>query len=410
MRKLVALAAGVVAVILIVAEAAMQPSLEDRFVLSSMFGLAFLVTLVAGWALLRLTRRLGSLRTAVLMIPLGAVGVAAVTIGAAAVTMFLSAHDLRLTLVALALGVGLGTSLALTVTRPLADDLERLSGTARQVTRGNLAARTGVDRPDEVGAVAGAMDRMIEELEALEVERQRNETSRRSFLTAISHDLRTPLTSLQAAVESLQDGVAPDPQRYLRSMARDLQTLRGLVDDLFMLTTIEAGDLDLHPVRVDAVELVEEILEAMRPLGESRNVRLVLDTRGPVPLEADPRAVARVVRNLVDNAVRHTPTSTEVRVTVNSDQGAVQVRVRDRGPGFPDDFRKAAWEDAARADVSRSRDGARAGLGLTIARGLVEAHRGRIWIEDGEGGEVVFRLPAEWPAVEGTGPPRRDGR
>lgn len=396
MRKLIALAAVLLAVILLVTEAAMQPTPRDRLVLSAVFGLAFSLTVLTGWALLRVNRGLRTLRTAVLMIPLGAVGVAAVTIAGAAMTMFLSAHDLRLTLVALGLGVGLGTSLALTVSRPLAEDLEQLAQTVRRVAVGEMTVRTGVERPDEVGEVARALDGMIERLARLESRRRQDEDSRRAFLTAVSHDLRTPLTSLQAAVEALQDDVAPDPERYLRSMASDLQTLRGLVDDLFMLTRIEVGDLDLRPVQVDAAELVDEILDAMRPLGESRNVRLILDTKGPAPLEADPRAVARVVRNLVDNAIRHTFPDTEVRVTVESDLEGVLVKVRDRGPGFPLEFRERAWEDAVRADASRPRNGARAGLGLTIARGLVEVHRGQIWIAEGEGGEVAFRLPGSW--------------
>lgn len=401
MRRLIALAAVLLAVILLVTEAAMQPSARDRLILFSVFGLAFVSTLVTGWALLRLARRLRSLQTVALLIPLGAVGMAAITIGGAAMTMFLSAHDLRLTLLALGLGVGLGVSLAVIVSRPLAEDLERLAGTVRRVGDGDMTARTGVDRPDEVGEVARALDEMIEELASLESRRRRDEASRRAFLTAVSHDLRTPLTSLQAAVEALQDGVAPDPERYLRSMARDLQTLRGLVDDLFMLTRIEVGDLELNPVQVDAAELVDEVLDAMRPLGESRNVRLILDAGGPAPLEADPRAVARVVRNLVDNAIRHTAPDTEVRVTVEPERAGVLVRVRDRGAGFPPEFRQRAWEDAVRADASRPRDGARAGVGLTIARGLVEMHRGEIWIAEGEGGEVAFRLPASWASPDG---------
>lgn len=409
MRKLIALAAVMVALFLLATEAAMQPSPRDRLILFSIFGLAFVSTLVTGWALLRLSRRFRSLQPVALLIPLGAVGVAAITIGGAALGMFLSAHDLRLTLLALGLGVGLGVSLALTVSRPLVEDLRRLAVTVRRVAAGEMTARTGVDRPDEVGEVARALDGMIDELESLEHRRRRDEAARRGFLTAVSHDLRTPLTSLQAAVEALQDDVAPDPERYLRSMARDLQTLRGLVDDLFMLTRIEVGDLDLRPVHVDAAELVDEVLDAMRPLGESRNVRLLLDAGGPAPLEADPRAVARVVRNLVDNAIRHTAPGTDVRVGVEPVGDGVLVRVRDRGPGFPAEFRERAWEDAVRADASRPRNGAGAGLGLTIARGLVEIHRGEIWIGEGEGGEVAFRLPALWSSPDGEGARRAQG-
>lgn len=396
MRKLVLLGAALLVGMLVVAEAAMQPSVEDRLLLSSTFGLSFLATIGAGWGLLVVSHRFRSLRTTVLMIPITAIGVAAVTIAAAALTMFLSAHDLRLTMVALALGVGLGTSLALTVSRPLAGDLDRLAHTARQVAGGNLTASTAVDRPDEVGQVARAMDGMIGALARAEDQRRDSDESRRSFLAAVSHDLRTPLTSLQAAVEALQDGVSPDPERYLRSMARDLQSLRGLVDDLFTLTRIEVGDLDLRPITLDTGELVEEILEAMRPLAESRGVELKLETHRQVPVEADPRAVARVVRNLVDNAIRHTAPHTAVRLRVAPVDQGVEVRVLDQGPGFPAGFGEAAWKDAAKGDPARSRDGTGGGLGMTIARGLVEAHRGEIWVEYGEGGQVAFRLPARW--------------
>ena len=209
----------------------------------------------------------------------------------------------------------------------------------------------------------------------------------------IGHDLRTPLSALRAAIEALADGVAPDPERYLRSMQRDVEALSALVDDLFLLARIEGGRLDLLREPLDLTELVDEAVEALTPAAAARQVAITFGAEGRTPVVGNATAIGRVIRNLLDNAIHHAPIGSTVRIAVAMDAGGPRVRVVDEGQGFPADFSTHAFERFARADPSRTRATGGAGLGLAIARGLVEAHGGRIWIEPPPGGHVAFQLP-----------------
>lgn len=385
--------AGLVVLALLAAELAMRPSPRDRMLLAAIFAGVGALTLIAARILEAMTRRLRSIRTAVLAVAIGAVLAATVAVLASAATMFLSSHDLRLVLVALGLGVGLGSVAASALTGQLTDDLATISELARAVATGERELRTGVSRPDEVGQLAGAFDDMVVQLSAAEADRDRMEVARRDFLAAVSHDLRTPLTSLRSAVELLRDGMADDPARYLTAMQGDLVLLSSLVDDLFLLATIESGGLVLHRERVDLAELADEAVEATAPIGQPRGVTVHLTVEGRTPAHVDAREIQRVLRNLLTNAVRHSPDSGRVDVLVRSAGDAVVVEVRDEGPGFPADFVTEAFDSFTRADVARTRADGGAGLGLAISRGLVTAHGGTIRAAAGPGGRVTFQLP-----------------
>jgi signal transduction histidine kinase len=229
-------------------------------------------------------------------------------------------------------------------------------------------------------------------LDTLERERASYENERTTMLSSIGHDLRTPLAALRAAIEALADGVAPDPDRYLRSMQCDVEALSALVDDFFLLARIEAGRLDLHLTPIDLTELADDAVEALTPVAATNGVTVTLDTTERVHVHGNANAIARVIRNLIDNAIRHAPPGSRVHVSVGTD-ARPSVRVADDGPGFPDGFSDVAFGRFTRADASRTRTTGGAGLGLTIARGLVEAHGGRIWIEPHRGGCVAFELP-----------------
>jgi signal transduction histidine kinase len=176
-------------------------------------------------------------------------------------------------------------------------------------------------------------------------------------------------------------------------MQRDVEALSALVDDLFLLATIEAGRLDVHAQAADLTEIADEAVDALAPVAAARGLTLRLDAGERVRVAGNASALGRVIRNLLDNAIRHAPPDSEIRVIVRSAGGAL-VRVVDEGPGFPAEFAAQAFDRFARADPSRNRSTGGAGLGLAIARGLVEAHGGRIWIEQPPGGRVTFELPA----------------
>ncbi len=386
---------------LILSKEAMGPSSGERLVLYLMCVAATLLAGLACWWLIRIHRRLASLRWTLLLVAVAAVAVAGTVVGLAAAAMLFAPPDVRLVLAALTMGTGLGVLVALGVTGPLTADLRELAVTASRVADGDLAVRTGIDRRDEVGVLARALDRMVGHLALLEDERAKGEAARRQLLAAIGHDLRTPLASLRAAIEAIQDGVAADPDRYLRAMGADVELLRSMVDDLFVLTRLEAGDLRLDWMPFDLSEVVDGAVEATAAVGNRRGVEVRLRGDGTAPVVGDPKALDRVLRNVLDNAIQHAPPTTTVHVTLATAGAAAIVRVRDEGPGFPPEFVVHAFDRFSRADAARERRVGGAGLGLAIARELVEAHGGHIWIEPGAGGRITFRLPV----TNGAGPP-----
>jgi signal transduction histidine kinase len=346
----------------------------------------------AGFALRALTRRTRSLHHLVLAILLASLAVGAVGAFLLARLMILDDSDTRTILGLLVLTALFATVLAFIATGPIGTDAARLEAAVRRLETGDRTTRTGVTRADELGQVALALDQLTERLDQLERERAGIEEERRIMLTSVGHDLRTPLAALQAAIEALADGVAPDPPRYLRSMAHDVAALTSLVDDLFLLSRIEAGRLELRREPIDLTELVDDAVESLRPTAASRGVDVRLVADRAVRAEVNAAAIGRVIRNLLDNAIHHAPPESTVEVEVHDD-GHPVVRVIDSGSGFPDDFAATAFDRFTRAEPSRNRANGGAGLGLAIARGLVEAHGGAIEIEPAPGGRVAMRLP-----------------
>ena len=389
-RVLIGLAAlgalGVVA-----AELLLRPAGGERLGLIALLGGVTLTSMVLATALQRFTRR--SLALGVLATSLVAVVVAGLAVSAAAGAMFVSSHDLRLVLVVLGLGVGAGLALALGLVRPLVTDLDRIGATARAVAAGDRLARTGVRREDELGATARALDELVDQLDRAESDRARMEEARSHFLAAVGHDLRSPLTVLRSGLEALEDGVVDDTDQLVHTLQRETDLLGSLVEDLFVLARIESDGLALQRERLDLAELADEAAEALAHVAARRGVTILVDATGSVPVDGDARELGRALRNLLDNAVRHSPDGGVVTVGVDGGDGA-RVEVVDEGPGFPADGIETLSASFVRGDEARVRDGGGAGLGLAITRGLVEAHGGVVWADPGPGGRVHVRLPA----------------
>lgn len=381
MIRLVAAVAAVVAGVLLLTEVSMQPTPEERLSLGGIYVLAAGVTVIVFLIGKVVTTRSRSISVSLQLIALASVGVAGLAVFLAAQTMFLSTHDRNLVLAALVLGVGLGSALAIAFGRQTGEDLERVSEAAGRLASGDLEARAGLSRRDEVGRLAEAFDAMADQLRASDVERS-------VFLASVGHDLRTPLASLRASVEALQDGVVEPDARQLAGIELDITHLSRLVEDLFLFARTEAGTVEIRPEPVDLAELADETAEVYQALANQAEVAMECVADAPVPAVADPWAVGRVLRNLVDNAIRHSPGGGVVTVEASEFRGRPSVTVTDQGPGFTPAVRSVAFERFRRGDAARTRDGSGAGLGLAIARGLVEAHGGEIVIEDGPGGRV----------------------
>jgi signal transduction histidine kinase len=312
--------------------------------------------------------------------------VALMMIAVAAQAMFINDHDLGLLMWVLIPAVLGAAMVAMLMARPLARDAKRICDAAMRVADGDLTARTGVMRNDEIGEAAEMFDRMVDRLDAIEQERS-------LMLSSISHDLRTPLAALRAAVEAIRDGVAPDPEMYLTGMERQVRALSSLVDDLQLHTRLVSGTLTLNRTALDLTELADEAMETLRPLAESREVKLLLEASQRVTIDADGSQLARVIRNLLDNAIRHAPAKSVVLIQVEQDGVDATLKVIDQGRGFPAEFRERAFDPFTRADEARDTSTGTAGLGLSIARGIVTAHDGSVGLGDGPGGVVVIRLP-----------------
>jgi len=344
-------------------------------------------TLGAGIAAAALLRLVPSLR-----LQLAALAVLAVVLPLAAVlasgwVMFHMHADVKILAVsaASALSALIG---ALLLARWILGPLERLRGASARLAGGELAARAPLRGPRELVELARSFNEMAASVEQLF-------DARRQLVAWASHDLRTPLASLRAMVEALEDGLAA-PEEYLPAIHEQVQRLSGLVDDLFELARIDAGVLTLELREAPLGSLVASCLRALDAEARARNVRLEarLDPADP-PVRMAPEKVERVLQNLLVNALRHTPSDGAVAVVVEPEDDRVRVAVEDSGEGLSAVAARRMFERFWRGDDSRTQSTGGAGLGLAIAQGLVEAHGGEIWAENrtAGGARIVFTLP-----------------
>ena len=313
--------------------------------------------------------------------------------------MFASAHDLTLAMVLLLFSGIIATTFGIFVAASVTDGLRQLAQVARRLAQGNLSARAAVSGRDEVAQVAQSFNVMAAQLEETARQREELEAMRRDLVAWVSHDLRTPLTSIRALVEALSDGVVTDPetvQRYYRTIRADVLSLNTLINDLFELAQFDAG-LVLEKSPYSLGDLISDALESFRGLSMVKNVEIV----GSVGADVDPvllnaPKLGRVLSNLLGNAVKYTPAGGRVEVSAARVGAWVRVTVADSGPGFLDADLPRVFEKFYRGEQARSRATGGAGLGLALARRIVEAHDGRIWAENrAEGGALVgFELPA----------------
>jgi two-component system, OmpR family, sensor histidine kinase SaeS len=301
--------------------------------------------------------------------------------------MFHMGDDLKLLAVSSAAACAAVIS-GLVLGRTLGGRIDRLRVAAREFASGDLSARTTVEGPTELSELAVAFNEMASQLATLF-------DSRSELVAWASHDLRTPIASMKAMLEAVEDGIA-EPAEYLEQLKVQVQTLETLVDDLFELARIDAGALSLDIREVELSSLVRSCVQGLRPAAVAAGIRLDALASAPTRAKCAPEKVERVVRNLVTNALRHTPKNGSVVVSVAQDNGHVDVVVADTGDGLTPDVRARMFDRFYRGDPARRRESAGSGLGLTIARGLIEAQGGHMWASPGEtgGANVGFTLPS----------------
>jgi signal transduction histidine kinase len=321
---------------------------------------------------------------------------------AGARAMFISGHDLSLLLTMLTFAAALSVGFGLLYAMPLSSRIERVRAGTQRIAGGELGSEVKVEGHDEVAGLAADFNRMARALEEAAQRERGIEKSRRDLVAAVSHDLRTPLASTRALIEALADGVADDPEterRYLSSASRELEHLSRLVDDLFELARIDAGVLELTLEEASLHDAISDTISSFQLQAETKGVRLLGEVSGNVdPVLANPPKLQRVLHNLVSNALRHTPPNGTVNLRATPEGDAARIEVSDTGEGITAEDLPRVFERSFRGEQSRTRsekDGTPgAGLGLAIARGLVEAHGGTMEVESepGQGSRFRFTL------------------
>jgi signal transduction histidine kinase len=386
----------------------MPKDLQDLMVFLFISGTVSVALGAIGF-LVGLGRRIPSLTISMAVVYLVGAAVVGVNVWYASYRMFLNQeHDLPLLTILLVFSAVISLFFAFFLSQSLVSRLRELLALSRRVADGDLTARVEVNSHDEIGRLGTEFNAMVEQLEQSKAHRDRLEASRRDLIAAVSHDLRTPLASIRAMIEALNDGVVTDPEtvsRYLHTVQNETHHLTALIDDLFELSQIDAGALKLHVEPTSLADLVSDALESMAPQAERKNVHLQGQVEGVpprVPLDA-PR-MQRVLYNLITNAIRHTPADGTITLTVKGEPGRVELTVADTGEGIPEGDLPYVFDRFYRGEPARTRDSVPAarsaatgaGLGLAIARGIVEAHGGTISAVSAPGQGATFRvvLPA----------------
>ncbi len=315
--------------------------------------------------------------------------------------MFASEHDLLLAIILLVFASGIAMMLGYFLSSTVTERIQLLQGAAEKLADGDLKTRVPVQGHDEVAMLANTFNQMAEQLQAADQKQRELESLRRDLIAWVSHDLQTPLTSMRAILEALSDGVVEDPEtvkRYLNTAQRDVRSLSALIDDLFQMAQLDAGGFPLHRAEASLSDLVSDTLESFTELAKQQEVMLEGNVDSDVdPVMMDTQAIGRVLNNLISNALRHTSNQGRVSVWVRRTAQGVEVTVSDTGTGIRAEDLPHIFERFYRGEKSRNRITGGAGLGLAIARGIVQAHGGEIKVEShglpGKGTQFTFHIP-----------------
>jgi len=313
--------------------------------------------------------------------------------------MFASEHDLLLAIILLVFASGIAMVLGYFLSNTITERIQLLQGAAEKLAEGDLKTRVPVQGHDEVAMLANTFNQMAEQLQAADQKQRELESLRRDLIAWVSHDLQTPLTSMRAILEALSDGIVEDPEtvkRYLNTAQRDVRSLSVLIDDLFQMAQLDAGGFPLHRAEASLRDLVSDTLESFTELAKQQEVMLEGNVDSDVdPVMMDTQAIGRVLNNLISNALRHTSNRGRVSVWVRRATHGVEVTVSDTGTGIRAEDLPHIFERFYRGEKSRNRGTGGAGLGLAIARGIVQAHGGEIKVESqiGKGTQFTFHIP-----------------
>ncbi|MGH2954655.1 MAG: HAMP domain-containing sensor histidine kinase [Solirubrobacterales bacterium] len=392
------LLAGLAAVLgalvtLAIALAALDPTDVEHLLVPLAVAVALTVAVTA-----IATRTLGgaSLRLRFVAIAAFATLIGLVNLGVLAALMAVSDKDATMLAILLAYALAAAVGAALAVARASTAAVERLSATARGMAEGDLEARAGsVGGGAELDALASTLDDMAARLGA-SLERERAiEAQRRDLIVAVSHDLRTPLADLRAMTEAIADRVVDDPdtiRRYSARIADSVDSLAAMVDDLFEFVQLDAGAIEAERERARVEQVVRSAVSACDAQASEKGLMVRTELGDAGDLACSPR-LTRVVHNLLQNAIRHTPADGTVLVAARRDENGLELAVEDSGEGIDPAHAERVFEPFWRGDAARSGEGS--GLGLALAKRIVDALGGRITVESepARGSRFAVLLP-----------------
>jgi signal transduction histidine kinase len=313
--------------------------------------------------------------------------------------MFASQHDLLLAIVLLMFASGMAVVLGYFLSSAITDRIYLLKQTAEKLAEGNLKARVSVSGRDEVALLAQTFNQMAEQLESVDNKKRELEKMRADLIAWIGHDLQTPLASVRAILEALEDDVIDDPQtikRYLNTAQRDVRSLSVLIDDLFQMAQLNAGGFSLDCANASLSDLISDTLESFAELAARQGVNLQGSVESNVdPVFMDTQRIGRVLNNLINNAIRHTPPSGEVKIYACRTGDGIEINISDTGEGIQPEDIPHIFEGFFRGEKSRSRNTGGAGLGLAISHGIIQAHGGKITVQSevGKGSQFHVIIP-----------------
>ncbi|MGD2026399.1 MAG: HAMP domain-containing sensor histidine kinase [Anaerolineales bacterium] len=369
----------------------MKPPMLDFSLMAIFLLITSIISSLVGYAAYRLgwMTRVSTLRWTLLISYLISSVLTFFNVWLTARLMFASQHDLLLATVLLLFAGGMAMVLGYFLSSTITDRIQVLQKAANKVAKGDLEARVAVTGRDEVAKLSADFNRMAEQL-------QEAKQQRADLIAWVSHDLQTPLTSIQATLEALADGLVEDPEmvkRYLANAQREVRSLSVLIDDLFQIAKLDAGGLSLNRSSNSLSDLISDTLESFSSTAKHRDIYLTGEVEPRIdPVWMDAQQIGRVLNNLVSNAIRYTPAGGKVEILARRSGDLTEVHVRDNGDGIPQADLPHIFESFYRGEKSRSRATGGAGLGLAIARGVVEAHGGEIQVNStpGEGTDFVF--------------------
>ncbi|KAB2490393.1 HAMP domain-containing histidine kinase [Bacillus cereus] len=291
------------------------------------------------------------------------------------------------------------------LTRPIINSVNNLIELTKQFSDRKFETRHIIGKePKEFKDLAAAFQQMAKEIEEGFIKLEEGKKARTELIANISHDLRTPLASIQLMIEALQDGIINEDfhvkEQYTSAILKEIQRLNGLINNLFDLSKLELGKEEFHPILTHLDSIVIEVLNSYSILLEEKHINIQVQVSNTLPqVWIMPCKIARVINNLLQNAIRYSPVYGKIDLIVDDKEviGQVKFIIRDEGKGIASNDQLRIFERFFRTDLSRSSDSGGSGLGLAIAKSLIEMHNGEIGVrnrsDDKQGSEFWFTLP-----------------